>query len=168
MRAHHRGECRGSAPVSLLFEISSKLELRCQALEHNLSTLAGQLERCGRAFRLDLPTAIQDLPVDYSGLFQRGFGDGWQLLLRRHPDPLSADVWVGLKHAEDEVRVRLAIIRVEDVSHLFRHTCIGPARHIGRDFIREEDFAPDLATSVWISIFRESYERAPPYVIQVS
>ena len=149
---------RDFAPVSLLFEISDKLEARCQALENNLSMLTSRPERGGGAFRLDLPTAIQDLPVDDSGVFRRGFGEGWQLLLRPTHGLPTPRVWVGLKHAGYVVKLRLLIIRLENVSHHLRRTWVGPTREIGRDFLREDDFAPELATAVWIQIFRASYD----------
>jgi len=158
IHGHHRGGCRGWAPVSLLFEICDKLEARCQALENNLSMLTSRPERGGGAFRLDLPTAIQDLPVNDSGLFQRGFGDVWQLLVRPPTAPHTPWFWVGLKHAGYVVKLRLVVIRLEDVSHHFRRTWAGPTCEIGRDFLREDDFAPELASTVWIQIFRESYE----------
>ena len=156
MHWHHREECQGLAPVSLLFRISDRLEERLDdrlrlAARQQLA-LRDRIKRCGLAFRLDLPTAIQSLvPPGLDGVFQRDFGDGWLLLVRSYQEP-DEHVRVGLKHAAKNVHVRLVVIRLGNTSLHLRRTWTGPCREIGVEFTPKVDFAPELEKTVWIQI----------------
>ena len=165
MHGHHRGECRGVAPVSLLFKTADEFDSRYQEHEENLSVFHRQLRamrdrlrRTGSVFQLELPTTIQHLPVDDSGVFQRGFGDGWLLRVRPPQDPETPWVRVGLKHAANVVDVRLVVLRLDYTSRLLRRTWMSPQREISADFIREGDFVPELETTVWIQIHLSDWE----------
>ena len=144
------------APVSLLFRISDRLEERLDdrlrlAARQQLA-LRDRIKRCGLAFRLDLPTAIQSLvPLGLDGVFQRDFGDGWLLLVRSYQEP-DEHVRVGLKHAAKNVHVRLVVIRLGNIPLHLRRTWTGPCREIGVEFTPKVDFAPELEKTVWIQI----------------
>ena len=101
---------------------------------------------------------IQHLPVDHSGVFQRGFGDGWLLLVRPPQEPETPWVRVSLKHAANVVHVRLVVLRLDYTQRLLRRTWMSPQREIGADFIREGDFVPELETTVWIQIHLSDWE----------
>ena len=165
MHGHHRGECRGVAPVSLLFKTADEFDSRYQEHEENLSVFRRQLRamrdrlgRTGFVFQLELPTTIEHLPVDDSGVFQRVFGDGWLLLLTPPQEPETPWVRVSLKHAANVVHVRLVVLRLDYTQRLLRRTWMSPQREIGADFIREGDFVPELETTVWIQIHLSDWE----------